>query len=747
MKIIELLKDRHFEFGTGEISLFAFTSIFLEKLAERSGDGDTFIYASKASLKFENVYERINDTLIITCKRLLYSDIETDSKPDIIDIKKPDASDRAHYFSGINRDGYNQEELISNIEVKISRFVDVFLNSCKKISASQSNIQVVTNEKDFDSTGTGKIKIMISEDEMPGRKRDISSYFEADLESGFTKVNPVIDSLDDSTTDEAPALVSDFPQFAPPTYRTSDSNIVDDSEETPSISENKESVTKNDDDPKLVDGVISEDLKAGLFASENTGSENQGNVHSESKNADPVTHHAENSGHLPFETEELKFDFDELREIDDPLPPQIEEFVNSIENEKIDQVNDEFTEEEEIKKPLPVNTTVESMHYFTDLTGRAIDTENITIPTEDEKGVKKEEQAKIDEVSPVGEREEPEFEKMNDTDSFSFNFKETIDKKGERQVDEPVKESVQTPGTFDFDFPSVESEPVSELPPEKPESESAYGKITVNTVEISEKPLSEISENTAGSELPPATRTGSFESTSTKTTEIERKRSRIGYIVVGIAAVILIFYLFKIPVPFLSGGKTQAVVKNNSVIIERNNAYSVTGKYQTTSENSLVVIPSGFSKSEGHFELNEDGKFIRVNFPKSNLTEPEAFENNEVPKNSPNAPERTETAPRNQTEAKVIYVDTEIDRTQSGVITEQFIYKHDNGYYVQVSSLKSRESAEQEANKFVKRGYRAMIMRVRNPSSSQSAGVWYRLKIGEFITLDEAKEFKKNNVK
>ncbi|MBE2279617.1 MAG: SPOR domain-containing protein [Ignavibacteriaceae bacterium] len=677
----------------------------------------------------------------------LYTDIESASKFEIIDIKKPDTSDRSLYFSGINRESGNQEELISNIEVKISRFVDDFSNSCKKISASKSNIQFVTNEKDFDSAGAGKIKIMISEDEMPGRKRDISSYFEADVESGFTKVNPVIDSLDDSTTDEAPALVSDFTQFAPPTYRTSDSNIVDDSEETPSISENKESATKNDDDPKLEDGVISEYPEVASFASENTGSQNQGNVYSESKNADPENHQAENSGQLPFETEELKFDFDDIPEIDDQLPPQLEEFVNSIENENIDQDNDEFTEEEKIKKPVPVNTTVESMHYFTDLTGRAIDTEDVSIPFEDDKGVKKEDQAKIDEASPVDEKPEPEFEEINDTDSFSFNFKETLDKKGEQKVDDPVEKSVQTPGTFDFDFPAVESEPVSDLPQEKVEPQSTYKKITVNTVEISEKPVIEVPENNTGSEAPVATGKGNYESTSTKTTEIERKRSRIGYVVVGIAAVILIFYLFKIPVPFLSGGKEPAVVKNNSLTIERSSAYSVTGTYQTTSENSLAVLPSGFSKTEGHFELNEDGKFIPVNFPKTNLTESAAVENNTVPEITQTAPERTEPAPRNQTEAKVIYVDTEVDRTQSGVVTEQFIYKHDNGYYVQVSSLKSRESAEQEANKFVKRGYRAMIMRVRNPGSSQNAGVWYRLKIGEFVTLDEAKEFKKNNVK
>ncbi len=71
---------------------------------------------------------------------------------------------------------------------------------------------------------------------------------------------------------------------------------------------------------------------------------------------------------------------------------------------------------------------------------------------------------------------------------------------------------------------------------------------------------------------------------------------------------------------------------------------------------------------------------------------------------------------------------------------QSFIFKTGDKYLAQVSSWPSRKAAEREAKKFQDKGFTTYIER-----AMVSGGVWYRIKVGLFNTLDEAVDFQKKN--
>lgn len=71
------------------------------------------------------------------------------------------------------------------------------------------------------------------------------------------------------------------------------------------------------------------------------------------------------------------------------------------------------------------------------------------------------------------------------------------------------------------------------------------------------------------------------------------------------------------------------------------------------------------------------------------------------------------------------------------------IYKYGNVYVVQVASFKSKSIAENEAGRYRNKGFNAFV----EPVEISGKGLWYRIKVGNFSSVDEAKNFIANNIR
>ena len=70
-----------------------------------------------------------------------------------------------------------------------------------------------------------------------------------------------------------------------------------------------------------------------------------------------------------------------------------------------------------------------------------------------------------------------------------------------------------------------------------------------------------------------------------------------------------------------------------------------------------------------------------------------------------------------------------------------YIYKDGSKYFVQVSSWKYKSSAINHMERLIKEGYHASVERV----ISNSGDIYYRVKLGDFKSLEEAKKYVQNN--
>ncbi len=71
------------------------------------------------------------------------------------------------------------------------------------------------------------------------------------------------------------------------------------------------------------------------------------------------------------------------------------------------------------------------------------------------------------------------------------------------------------------------------------------------------------------------------------------------------------------------------------------------------------------------------------------------------------------------------------------------IYKYGNQFMVQVASFRSISISENEAGKYRNKGYNALVETAEIPER----GVWYRVRVGNFSTKEEAQDFIKKNIR
>jgi cell division septation protein DedD/nucleoid DNA-binding protein len=68
------------------------------------------------------------------------------------------------------------------------------------------------------------------------------------------------------------------------------------------------------------------------------------------------------------------------------------------------------------------------------------------------------------------------------------------------------------------------------------------------------------------------------------------------------------------------------------------------------------------------------------------------------------------------------------------------IYKYDDIYIVQVAAFRKKNSAEKEAEKHIAKGYNAFL-----EEAIIDGVTWHRVRVGNFDTLEKAKQFRKSN--
>ncbi|GMR25336.1 MAG: hypothetical protein BMS9Abin39_0626 [Ignavibacteria bacterium] len=68
------------------------------------------------------------------------------------------------------------------------------------------------------------------------------------------------------------------------------------------------------------------------------------------------------------------------------------------------------------------------------------------------------------------------------------------------------------------------------------------------------------------------------------------------------------------------------------------------------------------------------------------------------------------------------------------------IYKYENIYFVQVASFRKKNTAKKEAEKYIAKGYNAFL-----EEATINGVTWHRVRVGNFDTLEKAKQFRKSN--
>ena len=68
------------------------------------------------------------------------------------------------------------------------------------------------------------------------------------------------------------------------------------------------------------------------------------------------------------------------------------------------------------------------------------------------------------------------------------------------------------------------------------------------------------------------------------------------------------------------------------------------------------------------------------------------------------------------------------------------IYKYDDKYVVQVASFRKKNSAEKVAAKYIVNGYNSFL-----EEAIIDGVTWHRVRVGNFDTLEKAKQFRKSN--
>ncbi len=131
---------------------------------------------------------------------------------------------------------------------------------------------------------------------------------------------------------------------------------------------------------------------------------------------------------------------------------------------------------------------------------------------------------------------------------------------------------------------------------------------------------------------------------------------------------------------------------------------------------------------------------VPVTYPYNSSTDKKPSEKSASTNDEAGVKDNKQQAPGstiNETKSGVPEVRTAVDAER----VADFIFKYPEGLMVQVSSWKSKSIAIKEVNKYRSSGYSAFA----EASSISGKGIYYRVRVGYFNSLDEAKKFANDN--
>ncbi len=207
----------------------------------------------------------------------------------------------------------------------------------------------------------------------------------------------------------------------------------------------------------------------------------------------------------------------------------------------------------------------------------------------------------------------------------------------------------------------------------------------------------------------------------------------IGFILITLTGALLYIKLYGPPVwvkGYLSSEeKTGGIKQTYATIIERDYEFPVTYPYpnktsesqnptQLTFEN---LPPSSDDSKEIPAPVNVEENIGLADSKKTETNTKETTPKNPDALSAPNQRVPEQKVKREQKPAMQV---------------KGNIFRDGDKYQVQVMSVKSKSVAETEADKLKSQGYNAFVMQVEIPGK----GTWYRVRIGNFSTLEEAEK-------
>jgi hypothetical protein len=156
--------------------------------------------------------------------------------------------------------------------------------------------------------------------------------------------------------------------------------------------------------------------------------------------------------------------------------------------------------------------------------------------------------------------------------------------------------------------------------------------------------------------------------------------------------------------------KESSLKTDNTNFVERDFQIPITFPYlPEKSAKDIILMDKGNNDIEKESEINSQKPEIKTDKLQAETSLPD---NNLIPKGNP-------------------------------VSVGNNIYKYGNVYVVQVASFKSNSIAENEAGRYRNKGFNAFV----EPVEISGKGLWYRIKVGNFSSVDEAKNFIANNIR
>lgn len=215
--------------------------------------------------------------------------------------------------------------------------------------------------------------------------------------------------------------------------------------------------------------------------------------------------------------------------------------------------------------------------------------------------------------------------------------------------------------------------------------------------------------------------------------EPEKKRNLVPFIVfpllVIIASIGLYWYLEYYKKNENSVKPKQVNLKvDNANVISRNFDIPISYPYKPK-ENQTILTESTTQK-------NEEQNIVAEKLEENKIEQNKPEEKKLVEKQTTKVETKTETKPVTQN-IQTKTVNKETLPTSKSLNVGNNIYKYGNYYVVQVAAFRSNTISDNEAGKYRNKGYNAFVESAEIPDR----GTWYRVRVGNFSSKEEAQKF------